>query len=81
VNAMTCICAQAPPPNDHLKVVNPKCLAHRMDIQLVRAGWRRSGSMWWLPGSKVNPGLLSEQEAFETLTVLPASDEEEGTLP
>lgn len=80
MSATTCICTPAPPPNDHLQVVNPKCLAHRMDIQLVAAGWKRSGGAWW-DGNGYYKGLFTIEQAFETLSVRPASDVEEERLP
>lgn len=80
MSAADCICYPAPTPHDHLQVVNPKCLAHRLDIQLVAAGWKRSGAAWW-DGNGYYKGLFTIEQAYETLKVHPASDEEEGRLP
>lgn len=46
MSASECICSPAPAPFDHAVQVNPKCLAHRQDIQLVAAGWTRNGAYW-----------------------------------
>jgi len=66
MSATQCICSPAPEPYSHLQQVSPKCLAHRMDIQLVAAGWERSGAAWY-DLSGYYKGLWTLEQAYETL--------------
>lgn len=76
MNATTCICTRPAPPFDHLLELNPKCLAHRKDIQLVAAGWTRVGAELWrkpLPKNLGGPDggqtyiVLTQEEAYDSL--------------
>lgn len=75
--ATVCICPMGLPPFDHLLESNPKCLAHRKDIQLVAAGWFRNGELWSRPymsapyddslEGAASHFLLTESEAYDIL--------------
>lgn len=75
MNAATCICPMGLPPFDHLLESNPLCLAHRVDIQLVAAGWLRTGDRWSKKASMLSLSLeksfmhylLTEDEAYDIL--------------